>query len=233
MNRRVRYLLVSSAVVGLESYLFLRYAELGALFHFWLHGLFGAAIGWAVLALVQLRRTRDRRSARSTVWVAALIGHLYSAAPDVLFLTLDQVHQPWMDLFALHIGIHFLPAPLLTTFTVFSLALAAWASAVLGGDRMAMVLLAAVVALTGIAWVARDAPPATLEELRQSPQLALACLLSTPAEPPAAAGVGRTPQPLPKVGLARSNRPAPALIGVPSGAGAFASLDGMAGTASE
>ncbi len=31
----------------------------------------------------------------------------------------DQVHQAWMDLFALHIGIHFLPAPLLITFTVF------------------------------------------------------------------------------------------------------------------
>lgn len=181
MSRRLRYLLVVFGVVTLESYLFMRYAELGALFHFWLHGLFGAAIGWALLALVQLRLPPVRRSARSAVWVAALIGHLYSAAPDVLFLTLDQVHQPWINLFALHIGIHFLPAPLLTTFAVFSLALAAWASAVLGGDRMAVVLLAAVVALTGIAWVARDAPPAPLEELRQSPQLALACLLPTPA----------------------------------------------------
>lgn len=135
--------------------------------------------------------------------------------------------------FALHISIHFLPAPLLSTFTVFSLALAAWASVVLGGDRIAVVLLAAVVAVTGITWVARDAPPATLEELRQSPQLALACLLPTPADPPAAAGVGAAPQPLPKVGLPRLNRPVPALIGFPSDAGAFGRLNGMAGTASE
>lgn len=214
MNHRIGYLLVVSAVIALESYLFLRYAEVGALFHFWLHGLFGAAIGWAVLALVQLRLPRERRSVRSMVWVAALIGHLYSAAPDVLFLTLDQVHQPWMDLFALHIGIHFLPAPLLTTFTVFSLALAPWASAVLAGDWIAVVLLAAVVAPTGIAWVARDAPPATLEELHQSPQLALACLLAATPDAFAAGGLDL------------------ATIGEPSAVERLRGLDAIAGMAS-
>jgi hypothetical protein len=34
---------------------------------------------------------------------------VYSALPDVLFLGVGLLHALWMDVFALHISVHFTP----------------------------------------------------------------------------------------------------------------------------
>ena len=70
-------------VVAVEGYLYWRYRALGAEFHFWLHGLFGAAIG--VAATTGWALLRRRRPA--AVWGPGLAGHVYSAFPDALFLS--------------------------------------------------------------------------------------------------------------------------------------------------
>jgi len=41
-----------------EAWMYDRYAALGAQFHFWLHGLFGAALGLAALTLFRLASRR-------------------------------------------------------------------------------------------------------------------------------------------------------------------------------
>jgi hypothetical protein len=109
---------ISAALVLLtEGYLYFRYARLGAEFHFWLHGLFGAALGLAALAIVRIARARHHRDpARGAVapWEGSWVGHVYSALPDVLFLGFGVLHVLWMDVFAFHITLHFIPAPLIT-----------------------------------------------------------------------------------------------------------------------
>ena len=55
----MRHVITAVVVVAVESYLYWRYRALGAEFHFWLHGLFGAAIGVATTTgWAPLRRRR-------------------------------------------------------------------------------------------------------------------------------------------------------------------------------
>ncbi|MBW3602101.1 MAG: hypothetical protein KY434_05310 [Actinobacteria bacterium] len=174
-------LLAPALVLAVEGYLFAEYARFGALIHFWIHGLLGAALGFAVLAVWYLRAgAGDRRSGNpGTVWVAGLAGHLYAAAPDVLFVAADLVHQWWMDVFALHVNIHFIPAPPAVLLVVFTLALAGWAAAILGRRRTATTTLLAMLVLVVSAMALRGAPPTTLHQLRKAPQLALQSSLET------------------------------------------------------
>lgn len=117
------------AVVLVEGYLYYSYAQLDAQFHFWLHALLGAALGLAALTGLRLLLAHPRTGTSSTgtaPWAAGLTGHLYSALPDVLFLGFGVLHMLWMDAFAFHITIHFIPAPLLTVLAVFLLTLTAY-----------------------------------------------------------------------------------------------------------
>lgn len=53
---------ISAVLVLLtEGYLYYRYTLFGAEFHFWLHGLFGAALGLTALTIVRLATSRRRR----------------------------------------------------------------------------------------------------------------------------------------------------------------------------
>lgn len=168
MNRRV----VAAGIIGLvEVYLFQRYRWLGAEFHFWLHGLFGAALGAGLLAVVELTQAQRRRS----VLVAGFVGQLYSIVPDVLFLGAGILHYLWMDAFAFHIALHFIPAPLATMVGVFALALTSWGCAVLERRALATVALVAAVLLTGGALLVRAPLPATLNDVRAAPGLTLLC----------------------------------------------------------
>lgn len=88
-----------------------------------------------------------------------------------------------MDVFALHVTIHFIPTPLLTAFVTFALALVAWATAGIGRRGLAFgaLTLTVTVTVTAVALALRTPPPATLDELRANSQLALLCPLARPS----------------------------------------------------
>jgi hypothetical protein len=169
----VRHVITAVVVVAVESYLYWRYRALGAEFHFWLHGLFGAAIGvatttgWALL----------RRRRPGAVWGPGFAGHVYSAFPDALFLSAGILHALWMDAFAFHIALHLIPAPLITMLGVFALTLLAWLSASLDRPRMAVAGLVLAVGVTTVALLVAPDIPSTVEQIRDAPEIALLCPL--------------------------------------------------------
>jgi hypothetical protein len=139
-------------VLATEAYLYYRYALLGAQFHFWLHGLFGAALGLAALTLLRTlttgRRPRhDPATGAVAPWEAGWLGHIYSAFPDLLFLGFGVLHMLWMDVFAFHIALHFVPAPLITMLVLFVLTLLAYG---LAASRKPVLATGALLAATGI-----------------------------------------------------------------------------------
>ncbi len=167
-------------VVGLvaaagEWYFAVRYAAFGALFHYWLHGLLGVAAG--LIAVVAVRTARPGRPHHVDVVSAALLGRLFFAAPDVIFLALDTPHAGWMDVFGAHISVHFVPAPVPFAYAVFVLAVVA-AAAVTAGLRRAGAVLAAVAVALFVGGLAVRAPlPRTLDEVREAPGIAWVCPL--------------------------------------------------------
>lgn len=134
-----------------EGYLYYRYAQLGAEFHFWLHGLFGAALGLAALTALRIVKSRRHRidpaTGAVTPWEAGWLGHIYSAVPDILFLGFGVLHVLWMDVFAFHITLHFIPAPLITMTVLFVLTLGAYG---LAASRKPIVAGATLLTATGI-----------------------------------------------------------------------------------
>lgn len=162
-------------VVAVEPVLYVRYAAAGAEFHFWLHGLFGFALGLTVLTVARLLRPRLRlRSPES-----GLLGQIYSAVPDVLFAAFGLLHVLWMDVFAFHVSLHFIPAPLVTMTGVLMLAVGSETASRLGLRKTAAVGIAAAVGVTGAALLLRDPVPGSLREPHQRPGLALVCPLAS------------------------------------------------------
>jgi thioredoxin 1 len=169
-----RHVLGAVVVLAGELYLYLRYASLDGEFHYWLHGLLGWALGLSALTAPRLRRPAPGRAGAlsPTPWEAVGVGHLYSAAPDILFLTTGVLHARWMDAFALHITVHFVPAPILTALVVFLLAAGAYALAMSRRRRLAAGGLLAGVAAFAVA-VAFAAPiPTSIQDLRADRRLA-------------------------------------------------------------
>lgn len=160
---------ISAAFVLLtEGYLYYRYAQLGAEFHFWLHGLFGAALGLAALTIVRIGRTRDHGDpARGAIapWEAGWVGHIYSALPDVLFLGFGVLHVLWMDVFAFHITLHFIPAPLITMLVLFLLALASYGLAASCRPWSAAGMLAVATGILLVALALAEPLPDSLADL--------------------------------------------------------------------
>ncbi len=74
-----------------------------------------------------------------------------------------------MDAFALHIGVHFVPAPLGTAFALFAAALCAWAATTLDHRRLGAALLALTIGLASAALLTRHPIPTTLDQLRTPP----------------------------------------------------------------
>ena len=179
----VRHRVTAALVVAFEVWLYTRYAALGAQFHFWLHTLFGAALG--LVALSVLRLARRRTDGTTAPWEAGWLGQLYSVFPDILFLAFGVLHMLWMDVFALHISLHFVPRPLLTMWVLFTLSLLAYGLSRSGRRRLcASVLVAFVVAGALSLALARDLP-VTLGEVRDHDGLAVMCpVLLHSASPP-------------------------------------------------
>lgn len=164
-------------VVVVEVYLYVRYAELGAQFHFWLHGLFGAALGLAALTLLRLLRRRTRGSVPP--WEAGWLGHMYSAVPDVLFLGFGVLHMLWMDVFAVHITLHFVRWPLATMWVLFALTLLAYGLAMAARRGAALGVLAVSGGLTLVALAGAGDVPSTVDQVRGHDGLALLCPVMT------------------------------------------------------
>jgi hypothetical protein len=156
--------LAAVAVAVTEVYFFARYAENGALFHFWLHLLLG---GWVGIGLLAVHRLARRTRSRVRPWHAGFFGHLYSALPDVLFLAVGLLHAAWMDLFALHITAHFLwPNALVAGLVLWGLAVLGLVAAVWRAPRLAAGALLASLVFLGSAIALRAPLPSTLGELR-------------------------------------------------------------------
>jgi hypothetical protein len=173
----MRRLLVAAAVavVG-EVYLALRYAEFGALFHYWLHGLWGMAAGLAVVVLWRTARS-PRSPAGAQLVAAAAVGRLLFAVPDVLFLALDTPHAGWMDVFGAHISLHFVPAPIAWAYATFAVAVVAASLGALGRRRLAAGLAVAVGVMLTAGLAVRDPLPRTLDDVRADPRIAWSCAL--------------------------------------------------------
>lgn len=173
-----RNVLGPAALVAGELSLYLRYASLDGQFHYWLHGLLGWALGLLALTALRLRAGGDARPVRFTAWEAVGLAHLYSAFPDILFLTGEVLHARWMDVFALHITVHFIPAPVLTALVLFLLATASYGLAMSRRRRAAAGGLITAVAILAVAILAVAvtfaAPlPSSIADLRNDPRLAL------------------------------------------------------------
>lgn len=184
MTRRTRTWLGVGAIVGVEVFLFVRYLEFGALFHFFVHGFAGAGLAIATVVGYRLRRPGvsepdPAAQPASQFWAVAFVGHLAAASPDVAFLLLDLPHRGWMDAFVAHVAIHFVPVPLLTTAVVFVAGLAALVARSYDRRRLAGACALAALAVMSVALVARDPLPDTLEKVRDLPGVALWCPLET------------------------------------------------------
>ena len=168
-----RHAVSAALVTGFEVWLYTRYAALGAEFHFWLHTLFGAALGLAALTL--LRVLRRRRDGSVAPWEAGWLGQFYSVLPDILFLVFGVLHMMWMDVFALHISLHFVPRPLPTMWVLFTLTLIAYGLAASGRRRGSLAVLSVFAAVGVGTLVAAPGVPSRISEVRGHDGLALLC----------------------------------------------------------
>jgi hypothetical protein len=182
----IRNVLGAVALVAAELYLYLylRYDSLDGQLHYWLHGLLGWGLGLSVLALLQLRARDNFRPAPVTAWEAVAVGHLYSAFPDILFLTGELLHAGWMDVFALHITIHFIPGPVLSALVLFLLATVGYGLAMSRRRRAAAVAVTAAAAILAVAVTLAAPLPESIDDLRNDPRLALHSSHHDTREPP-------------------------------------------------
>jgi len=173
----VRRLLIAAALaLAGEVYLALRYAEFGALFHYWLHGLWGMAAGLAVAVLWRSARSPQTGPGAQLV-VAAAVGRLLFAVPDVLFLALDTPHAGWMDVFGAHISLHFVPAPVAWAYAAFAVAVVAAAMGALRRRRPAAGVAVGVVIMLVTGLAVRQPMPRTLDDVRGDSEIAWSCTL--------------------------------------------------------
>ncbi|UGY91262.1 hypothetical protein [Streptomyces gobiensis] len=168
----------ATLVLTTEGVLYVGYARYGAQFHFWLHGLFGGALGLAALTIVRIATSRSGPG-RASPWESGFLGHIYSALPDLLFLGFGVLHVLWMDLFAFHITLHFIPAPLYTMLAVFVLTLAAYGLAMICRPWSAAAVLAAAAAVVVIALAFAAPIPHSVQQIRDHPGLSLLCPVPT------------------------------------------------------
>lgn len=166
MTAAQRHRLTAAGLVVAELYAYVRYAQNGADFHYWLHALLGGALGLWLLTLLRLLRPRHPGVGQWRAHEAALVGHLHSAIPDVLFLVAGTLHVAWMDVFALHITAHFLwPQPLVAGLLLWAATVVAWTALRFGARRLAGGALAAAVAILGLAVALRAPAPTTLQQV--------------------------------------------------------------------
>lgn len=162
-----RHILTACLVVFFEVILYRQYASLDAEFHFWLHSLFGAAVG---LSAVSIWKIIKGKSAGISGWEAGALGHIYSAVPDIIFIAFGVLHMYWMDVFAIHISIHFLPAPVATMLIIFLLSLVAYGLSAEGHRKSATYCLVIAASVLSVSLLFKSPVPSNLKEVQQHNQ---------------------------------------------------------------
>lgn len=162
-----RHVLTACLIIFAEVIFYRQYASLDAEFHFWIHGLFGAAIGLTAVTLWSLVK---RKPAAISGWEAGALGHIYSAVPDILFVAFGVLHMYWMDIFALHISIHFLPAPVATMLIIFLLALIAFGLSADGYRKASSGCLVVALIILSTALFFKSPVPTNLREIQSHNQ---------------------------------------------------------------
>lgn len=109
-----------------ELAIWFSYRHHDARFHWFAHFFTGAT---AALLIMSAVTWRSRRAVRyPLLWL--LIAHVYAMFPDILFAVTGLIHKAWMDVFLLHISIHFIPRRNVTNYALFLLALATYLTVV-------------------------------------------------------------------------------------------------------
>lgn len=108
-----------------EGLLYLSYQHHDARFHWFLHFFVGTSAALLVLAVLTYGATRTIRV--PLLWL--LMGHVIAMFPDILWNLQWLPHQPWMDVFLLHISAHFIPGRNWTWYAIFLVCLALYLSA--------------------------------------------------------------------------------------------------------
>lgn len=108
-----------------ELLVFLSYHHSDGRFHWFLHFFVGAT---AALSFLTLWTYGTGCAARlPLLWI--FIGHMLAMLPDLLFGLGRIPHEPWMDVFLLHISVHFVPGRNWTWYGLFLLSLASYFAA--------------------------------------------------------------------------------------------------------
>ncbi|ALA56872.1 hypothetical protein [Nitrospira moscoviensis] len=103
-----------------EVILYVSYQRSDARFHWFLHFFVGASAALLVMGTLILGWGRSTR--HPLLWI--FTGHMIAMFPDLLWNFLVAAHQPWMDVFALHITAHFIPGRNWTWYAMFLASLA-------------------------------------------------------------------------------------------------------------
>lgn len=98
-----------------EVLLYLSYQHQDARFHWFLHIFVGTSAALVTMAVLTYWSGRTIRF--PLLWL--LTGHLIAMLPDILWTLQWLPHQPWMDVFLLHISSHFIPGRNWTWYVMF------------------------------------------------------------------------------------------------------------------
>ena len=108
-----------------EVLLYLSYQHHDARFHWFLHFFVGTSAALIAMAVLTFWSARPVRF--PLLWL--LMGHLIAMLPDILWNLQVLPHQPWMDVYLLHISSHFMPGRNWTWYIIFLVCLAVYLSA--------------------------------------------------------------------------------------------------------
>lgn len=122
-KRRIQPWLECLLFVAAELVIFFSYQHSDVRFHWFLHFFVGATVALTALAVQTCWSSRILRY--PLLWI--LLGHTLAMIPDPLFAIMP--HQPWMDLFLLHISVHFIPGRNWSWYALFLISLGGYLAA--------------------------------------------------------------------------------------------------------
>ncbi len=126
MTRRFWFPRLQFIVFGVvEGLVFLSYQHSDGRFHWFFHFFVGGTVTFSILATCMYWTRRPVR--RLLLWL--FLGHMLAMFPDILFGLLSIAHEPWKDIFLLHISAHFVPGRNWTWYAIFLVSLGSYLAA--------------------------------------------------------------------------------------------------------